>query len=96
MSKRKETPWYRKQRAKFKKDGQTTDAHCWICGDPIDYNAPRADRDSHTLDHYYPVELYPHLHDDPANWRHAHWKCNSSRGTAQVTKTNTTIPCWWR
>ena len=95
MTKRPDSAWYRKQRTRFRNQGETTDAPCWICGQPIDYTAQRGQPNSHTLDHLHPVSHAPELHDDPANWRHAHHACNASRGNQAITKTNTTIPRWW-
>ena len=54
---------------------------CWICTLRIDCEqAPGTTTDSHTLDHYYPVEDFPVLQNEPDNFRHAHFDCNSSRG----------------
>lgn len=87
--------WYRKQRDTFKQQGEATDAPCWICGQPIDYTAPRGHPQAHTLDHLHPVSTHPQLHDDPANWRHAHHACNSARGNRNITKQCSTLPHWW-
>lgn len=72
-------------------------ADCWICHKPIDYTARPGTTDlSHELDHYYPYSLYPDLIDDPANFRHAHKKCNRERGNGQPVKSiGDVIPCWW-
>lgn len=53
---------------------------CWICTQPIDYDAPPNHPDSFEPDHYYPVSTHPHLANDPANLRASHSKCNRSRG----------------
>ena len=87
--------WFRKERARFKQQGQAENAPCWICGQPIDYDAPPRDPNSHTLDHLHPVSLAPELHDDKENWRHAHWGCNAKRGNKPVTKQNSVLPRWW-
>ena len=51
---------------------------------------------SHELDHYYPYSLYPELHDDPANFRHAHRRCNRERGNGQPTASiGDVIAEWW-
>lgn len=56
-------------------------ANCWLCNMRIDYDAqPGTTDDSHELDHYYPVSTHPQLQEDPANFRHAHRKCNQIRG----------------
>lgn len=52
---------------------------CWLCGQPIDYNAPPRTRWSYSTDHVTPLS-----HDgaplDPGNLRAAHYGCNSARG----------------
>lgn len=56
---------------------------CWLCGQPIDYNAdPGSTDDSLTLDHRIPVSKRPDLQDDPANFMPAHRSCNVRRGDA--------------
>lgn len=46
-------------------------AGCWHCGLRIDYTQPPGTTtDKHTLDHYYPVDDYPELQNDPDNFRH--------------------------
>ena len=72
-------------------------ADCWICHKRIDYHAEPGTTDlSHELDHYYPVSLYPDLQDDPANFRHAHRKCNRERGNGQPKlDLGDVIPAWW-
>lgn len=58
---------------------------CWICGQPIDYEAAPDDYsndDRFELDHYYPVSTHPHLQEDPANFRPAHAGCNRTRGNS--------------
>ena len=56
---------------------------CWLCGQPIDYDAdPGSTDDSLTLDHRIPVSKRPDLQDDPANFMPAHRSCNIRRGDA--------------
>ena len=91
------------QRARFFEEGKRLDAadhplaNCWICKKRIDYNAAPGTTDkSHELDHYYPVSLYPDLQEDPANFRHAHRKCNRERGNGQPNADlGQLIPQWW-
>lgn len=90
-----DSAWFRKARTQFKQQGQADNEPCWICGQPIDYQAPRGDPQAHTLDHLHPVSHAPELHDDPANWRHAHHSCNAKRGNQNITHQNTTLPHWW-
>ncbi len=74
-------------------------ASCWLCTDRIDYIAsPGTTPDSHTLDHYYAVDDYPELQEDPDNFRHAHFDCNSRRGKRAPTTAaglGTPMPQWW-
>lgn len=53
---------------------------CWICGQPINYEAEWPDSDSFSVDHERPLSTYPEGAEDPANLRSAHLGCNSSRG----------------
>lgn len=94
-----------KLRDEFFADGKRLDADpdtrplsvCWLDGDPIDYvAAPATTPDSHTLDHYFPVEDYPELQEDPDNFRHAHFDCNSRRGKrAPSPGLGEPMPQWW-
>ena len=44
-------------------------AVCWLCGMPIDYDAPQnTTDDSYNLDHFYPVTKRPDLQHDPAGF----------------------------
>lgn len=73
-------------------------ADCWLCHEPVDYvAAPNTTPDSHNLDHYYPVEDYPELQDDPSNFRHAHALCNQSRGkkAPDAGGLGEQVPAWW-
>lgn len=81
--------WTRLSR-QFKDEGAKSNAPCWLCGLPIDYNDPTG-RYGHAADHVLPVSAYPEHELDRANLRHAHIGCNSSRGnntpTVKVNKT---------
>ena len=72
-------------------------ADCWLCKRRIDYAAkPGTTDQSHELDHYYPVSLYPDLQHDPAGWRHSHRLCNRERGNGQPkSDLGETVPDWW-
>jgi len=79
------------------------DADCWLgsaclLGDvPIDYSVPPSSSpDSHNLDHFHPVADRPDLQDDPTNFRHAHFYCNTSRGrNAPSAGLGDPVPAWW-
>jgi len=106
VSKRPETRLDKQQRTEFFEEGRRLDADpetrhlaaCWLCRLPIDYTVdPATTQDSHTLDHYFPVEDYPELQNDPDNFRHAHFNCNSSRGkNAPSPGLGEPMPAWWR
>jgi 5-methylcytosine-specific restriction endonuclease McrA len=55
---------------------------CWLCGKPIDWDAPPAHPDSYELDHYVPIskggENMPRGQD---SLRAAHSSCNRKRGS---------------
>lgn len=53
---------------------------CGICGQTIDYNLPRTDPKSFTVDHIRSWSGHPELRTDPGNLRAAHRDCNSSKG----------------
>lgn len=103
MGNRTHTRRFERLRREFLDDGRRLDAagdpaaDCWICHKRIDYHAEPGTTDlSHELDHYYPVSLYPDLQDDPANFRHAHRKCNRERGNGQPKlDLGDVIPAWW-
>ena len=73
------------------------DADCWLCGQPIDYEAkPGSTEDSHNLDHYHPVSTHPELQSDPGNFRHSHARCNTSRGNRDLDfDLGDQVPDWW-
>lgn len=106
MSKRTHTRRDHKLRTEFFLEGKRLDADpetrhladCHLCKQRIDYDvAPHTTPDSHNLDHYFPVEDFPELQDDPENFRHAHMLCNASRGKRGVERTELgeQVPAWW-
>ncbi|MBK0418290.1 HNH endonuclease [Leucobacter sp. CSA1] len=68
-----------RERAALRTTAQRSNTPCWICRQPIDWNAaPRTPR-SFSADHVTPTSLG----GDPlrrANLKPAHYGCNSSRG----------------
>lgn len=92
-------------RADFFEEGKRLDADpatrhladCWLCKQRIAYDVdPGTTPDSHTLDHFHPVDDFPELQHDVTNFRHAHFDCNSSRGKrAPSPGLGETIPDWW-
>ena len=92
---RQTTRRYRRDKANFFADGQRLDAagdpaaDCWLCKRRIDYAAkPGTTDQSHELDHYYPVSLYPDLQHDPAGWRHSTGYATASAATANPRATS--------
>jgi 5-methylcytosine-specific restriction endonuclease McrA len=69
---------------KLKREQRAKLLPCWLCGQPINYQAtdPNAD-DAFSYDHYKPWNQYPALRYDPDNGRSAHQRCNKSRGQGQ-------------
>lgn len=80
---RKTTRAFIKGRDDFKAASKARNAPCWICGMPIDYEAPHDDYtndDRFELDHFHPVSTHAELQHDPTNWRPSHAGCNRQRG----------------
>lgn len=79
---------WRKIKATYRDTCETTNAPCWLCGQPIDYSIRFTEDeegyayhpDAFEPDHYYPVSTHPNLREDPANLRPSHASCNRSRG----------------
>ncbi|VEI13228.1 HNH endonuclease [Trueperella bialowiezensis] len=65
-----------------------TNAPCWICGQPIDYDAHWKSKWSFTADHITPIAL-------GGKWRGelrpAHRSCNSRRGDTTNKNQQTTV-----
>lgn len=58
--------------------------HCWICGQPINYEAHKDDPDSFEYDHAKSIKAHPELADDPANGRPSHKRCNGTKGAGEM------------
>jgi 5-methylcytosine-specific restriction endonuclease McrA len=75
---------------------------CYICGKPLDRNAPAHSSLSPSVDHIVSVRAArtmdpatrEQLRLDPANLRPAHYGCNSARGPGRARPTHTSKP--WR
>ncbi|KAA0916454.1 HNH endonuclease [Dietzia sp. ANT_WB102] len=80
---------WRKLKETFRTQSQTTNAPCWLCGQPIDYTVNTDDYgyhpDAFEPDHYHPVKTHPELREDPANLRPSHASCNRTRGDTDPT-----------
>lgn len=78
---RHSTRYFRQVKEQFYARCRREKPVCWLCGQPIDYDAdPGSTDDSLTLDHRIPVSKRPDLQDDPANFMPAHRSCNIRRG----------------
>ena len=87
MRSRPDSRRMKRLRREFFEQGKRLDAagdpaaNCWLCGHRIDYLAePSTTPDSHNLDHFHPYSTHPELIEDPSNFRHACFICNTSRG----------------
>jgi 5-methylcytosine-specific restriction endonuclease McrA len=54
---------------------------CWLCGNPIDYTAPRNHPAAFEVDHVIPKSKGGT--DDPTNLRPSHSRCNRRRGAGR-------------
>lgn len=105
--KRRNTRRMNKLRTEFYEEGKRLDAdpatrHLSVCtyptcGQRIDYSVPPATTpDSHTLEHVKSVEDFPDLQEDPTNFAHMHFGCNSSKGKRTVGfGLGEQVPDWW-
>ena len=75
---------YRILRDQFRRVCQGEDEPCHLCGNPIDYQAPRGPRAFH-LDHFVPVSVDESLALEWSNFRASHSLCNDRRGAREVT-----------
>ena len=66
---------------------------CWLCGLPLDFDAPARSRWSPSVDHVLSLSAMRGFDEgtqrrlalDPANLRAAHYGCNSRRGDGRVS-----------
>lgn len=64
---------------RFKDDCREAGYACWLCGQPIDYDAPQGHPNSFEGDHAIPSSVDPGLSDDYDNLRPCHMSCNRAR-----------------
>jgi hypothetical protein len=69
---------------KLKRDQRAKRLPCWLCGQPIDYEAAPDEPESFSYDHAKPWSTHPELRLDPGNGRSAHLRCNKSRGNRDL------------
>ena len=92
-----------KLRTEFFEEGRRLDAagdkaaNCWRDGQRIDYDVPpNSTPESHNLGHYKSVRDFPHLQEDPTNFRHEHRLCNQTAGADMHTRgLGAAVPDWW-
>jgi 5-methylcytosine-specific restriction endonuclease McrA len=58
-------------------------AHCWLCGEAINYRLKFPHPRSWSLDHAIPIKENPALALNPANFKSAHLDCNECRGSGE-------------
>lgn len=86
--------WQRVREAAFQRD-RKKNAVCWICGMPIDYDAPSGTPDAWEPDHIKPVAKFPQLEFVLSNIAPAHCSCNRSRGDGSgIDRIGTTSRRW--
>lgn len=87
---------FEKDRKKFFLECKAEHRPCWLCGMPIDYDAPQnTTDDSYNLDHFYPVSKRPDLQHDPAGFRPSHTQCNNLRGNKDPATPIGTLSRQW-
>lgn len=85
---------YVKRREALKRQCRKINAPCWLCGEPIDYNADWKDPLSFTADHVDPIANGGHMLGE---LKPAHRSCNSRRGKRppQVPLEKPTVSTDW-
>jgi 5-methylcytosine-specific restriction endonuclease McrA len=75
---------------------------CWLCGKPLDFDAPPRSRWAPSVDHVLPLKAMRHLDPvdqrrlalDPSNLRPCHYGCNSGRGARRIARPRLTSRAW--
>jgi len=60
---------------------------CWICRQPINYEAKANSSDAFEVDHIKPVSTHPELAEEPMNLASSHGGCNRSKGARALKPT---------
>lgn len=75
--------WNSRQGKKLKKEFRelcfSQGLPCWLCGQPIDWDAAPQTPNAFEPDHFHPRSTHPELALDPENLRPSHCSCNRSR-----------------
>ena len=69
---------------KLSADQKAKHLPCWLCGQPINYQATYPEPDSFTVDHIKSWINHPELRQDPSNLASAHARCNQSKGKGEA------------
>ena len=72
---------YQRLRAQHKRESRRLHRPCWLCGQPIRYEAEPGADDGYSTDHIRPVSTHPDLAEDYRNFAAAHLICNKQRGS---------------
>jgi hypothetical protein len=75
---------------------------CWLCGQPVDFDAPARSPRSPSVDHVLPISATRNMDPaeqkrlalDPANLRVAHYGHNSGRGNRRPSQPRRTSRAW--
>jgi 5-methylcytosine-specific restriction endonuclease McrA len=67
---------------------------CWLCGEPIDFDAPPRTSRSFSVDHIRPKSRYPELRYVRSNLRAAHYGCNSRKKDHDDPEPEVTSRVW--
>ncbi|ERG63527.1 hypothetical protein L332_03540 [Agrococcus pavilionensis RW1] len=73
-----------RQKAKddYKAECRKRNLPCWLCNQPIDYEAAWDDWSNPSRferEHIQPASTHPELYDEPTNWAPSHAGCNNER-----------------
>ena len=86
---------YVAKREALKHHAKRNNIPCWLCGQPINWNAHWKDKDSFTADHIKPVANGGKM---TGQLKPAHRSCNSRRGKREhittLITTHTTTRTW--
>ncbi|MBJ7401597.1 HNH endonuclease signature motif containing protein [Mycolicibacterium sp.] len=74
----------RRLKSEFKSRCRAANLPCWLCRQPISYDAPAGSSRSFEADHIKPVSTHPHLGYVMSNLAPSCCACNRSRGSRPV------------
>jgi CRISPR/Cas system Type II protein with McrA/HNH and RuvC-like nuclease domain len=71
---------YRDLRDRLGRIWRNQNRPCWMCKQPIDWDADHRSGNAYELDHVLPVSTHPDVALDPGNALPSHRSCNRNRG----------------